>query len=80
LRNRFQHVAPFEFDGSDLLTDEVGRAVDDLLEASAALLRIAAFELPPGAEVRLRDDFAVPSAAEKLIDALRGKGRDETQS
>jgi transcriptional regulator with XRE-family HTH domain len=65
LRRRLEDLAAFEFDGSDLVLAETIRAVNGLMEAVPALWEIAAFELPSGANVRLRGDLVERAATGK---------------
>jgi transcriptional regulator with XRE-family HTH domain len=65
LRRRLEDLAAFEFDGSDLVAVETVRAIKGLMDAAPALWKLADFELPPGANVRLRGDLVERAAAEK---------------
>ncbi len=80
LRERLSDVLDLEFEGADELQRDGNRALDALDAAVEALLKVASFELPPEATVRLRDAMIQRAVIDELGKLLEGIGDDETKS
>jgi len=79
LQSRFRDLEPFEFEGREAAYAEGVRAAGALEEASSALFRLSNMEVPE-AGLKVAEDLINQAATEKLLQLLKEKGWDETQS